>query len=46
LSSPAAATLAAVTHAGFYRVKTADGEQQNALLEIGVDGDPIGRRGF
>jgi hypothetical protein len=28
-----------VTRAGFYRVKTADGEQQNALLEIGVDGD-------
>jgi len=28
-----------VTRAGFYRVKTADGEQQNALLEIGVDAD-------
>ena len=28
-----------VTRAGFYRVKTADGEQQNALREIAVDGD-------
>jgi hypothetical protein len=28
-----------VSHAGFYRVKTSDGEQQNSPLEVGIDGD-------
>lgn len=28
-----------VTHAGFYRLKTPDGEQQNSPLDISVDGD-------
>jgi uncharacterized protein DUF3999 len=28
-----------VTRAGFYRVKTAEGEQQNSLLQIGADDD-------
>ncbi|MGO9934109.1 MAG: DUF3999 domain-containing protein [Steroidobacteraceae bacterium] len=28
-----------VTHAGFYRIKTADGEQQNSPIKISVDSD-------
>jgi hypothetical protein len=28
-----------ITRTGFYRLKTPDGEQQNAPLEIGIDGD-------
>jgi hypothetical protein len=29
----------AVTRAGFYRVNTSEGEQQNSPLEVGIDGD-------